>query len=188
MTEQGDEQRPLQAEFALEAALREVEAHVASGGWDQPARLYALVPTADLLMREPGLAEALGIEGDLPAGHLTPVEQELPADGEPLETVLQSVEWPAAVRGCAAVLERLVLPPDAEDNLPDEAGAAAEFAAEHPDRQEVRIAAGALRGGTAYSVLRLRSHDDDRSVVGGADLVPALLDLLAATLTEEPPA
>ena len=100
MTEQGDEQRPLQAEFALEAALREVEAHVASGGWDQPARLYALVPTADLLMREPGLAEALGIEGDPPPGHLTPVEQELPADGEPLETVLQSVEWPAAVRGC----------------------------------------------------------------------------------------
>ena len=34
--------------------------------------------------------------------------------------------------------------------------------------------------------MRFRSHDDDLKVVGGADLVPALLELLAATLTEEP--
>lgn len=174
--------------FALESVLREVESHVAEGGWDQSARLYALVPTTDLIQREPALAETLGIPEDLPAGHLTPVEQELPGDERSLEQVLASVEWPAAVHGCAAVVERLVLPPDAEGDLPEDDSAAAEFAREHPERQEVRIAAGALRGGAAYSLLRLRSHDDERSVVGGADLVPALLHLLTDTLTEEPPA
>lgn len=173
---------------ALEAALREVESHAASEGWDQQARLYALVPTVELLDREPRLAEAIESPEHLPEGHLTPVEQEIPADGPALEQLLESVEWPEAVLGCAAVLERLVLPPDAEGALPDEDAAAAEFARDHPERQEVRIAAGALRGGAAYSVLRLRSHDDERSVVGGPDLVPALLHLLTATLTEEPPA
>ncbi|WP_289017164.1 hypothetical protein [uncultured Aeromicrobium sp.] len=33
--------------------------------------------------------------------------------------------------------------------------------------------------------MRFRSHDDDTKVVGGADLVPALLELLTATLTDE---
>ena len=31
---------------ALAAAVLEIEAHVARDGWDQPARLYALVDTA----------------------------------------------------------------------------------------------------------------------------------------------
>jgi len=34
--------------------------------------------------------------------------------------------------------------------------------------------------------MRFRSHDDDSKVVGGADLVPALVELLAATLLEDP--
>lgn len=188
MSEQVNGERTPEPPMALEAVLREVEAHVAGHGWDQEARLYALVPTGELVTREPGLAEALGIPEDLPDAHLTPVEQELPGDGRALEEVLESVEWPHAVHGCAAVVERLVLPPDAEGALPRDEAAAAEFAQEHPERQEVRIAAGALRGGAAYSLLRLRSHDDERSVVGGTDLVPALLHLLSATLTEESPA
>ena len=44
---------------------------------------------------------------------------------------------------------------------------AEEFAREHPDRQEVRIVAGATRAGATYCALRLRAHDDDQSVVGG---------------------
>ena len=36
--------------------------------------------------------------------------------------------------------------------------------------------------GATYCALRLRAHDDDQSVVGGADLVPGLLALLRATL------
>jgi hypothetical protein len=31
----------------------------------------------------------------------------------------------------------------------------------------------------------LRAHDDDQSVVGGADLVPGLLALLGATLEDD---
>ncbi len=91
--------------------------------------------------------------------------------------------WPAGVAGCAAVVERLVLPPDADAELPDDPAAAEEFAREHPDRQEVRIVAGATRAGSTYCALRLRAHDDDQSVVGGADLVPGLLELLVPPWT-----
>ena len=35
------------ADPALAAAVLEIESHIAEGGWDQPARLYALVDTAD---------------------------------------------------------------------------------------------------------------------------------------------
>ena len=86
--------------------------------------------------------------------------------------------------GCAAVVERLVLPPDADAHIPDDPAAAEEFAREHPDRQEVRIVAGATRHGSTYCALRLRDHDDDQSVVAGVDLVPALLQLLVSTLEE----
>jgi hypothetical protein len=34
--------------------------------------------------------------------------------------------------------------------------------------------------------LRLRSEDNDSAVMGGADLVPALLELLRSTLEDEP--
>ena len=84
--------------------------------------------------------------------------------------------------GCAAVVERLVLPPDADDAIPDDPAAAAAYASEHPDRQEVRMVVGVTRAGATYCALRLRAHDDDQSVVGGADLVPELITLLGATL------
>ena len=77
-----------------------------------------------------------------------------------------------------------MLPPGADAELPDDAAAAEEFAREHPDRQEVRIVAGATRAGATYCALRLRAHDDAQSVVAGADLVPALVQLLVATLDE----
>ena len=166
----------------LEHVLRELDAHVNEGGWDQQSRLYALVPTADLLEHEPALAEVLGIEGEPEPGRLTPVEQELP--GEQLEQVLESIEWPDAVAGCAAVVERLVLPPGADDDLPDDDAEAAEYARTHPDKQDVRIIAGALRDGSSYSLLRLRAHDEE--AVGGEDLVPGLVQLLALTLTPTP--
>ena len=62
---------------------------------------------------------------------------------------------------------------------------AQEFAREHPDRQEVRIVAGVTRHGASYCAVRLRAHDEDASVMGGADLVPSLLILLRATLDDE---
>ena len=44
---------------ALVAALLEIERHVGHGGWDAPARLFALVPTEQLLAAEPSLAAQL---------------------------------------------------------------------------------------------------------------------------------
>ena len=91
-------------------------------------------------------------------------------------------QWPAEVTGCAAVVERLVLPPDVDAQIPDDPTEAEEFAREHPLRQEVRIVAGATRAGATYCALRLRAHDDDQSVADGTELVPGLLDLLRSTL------
>jgi len=166
---------------ALAAAVLEIESHIAEGGWDQPSRLYALVDTAALVRREPALASAMGLDDASAAGSLTPVEQEqLPADR--FEASLAAIAWGPEVTGCAAVVERLVLPPDADDALPDDPAAAAAYAAEHPDRHEVRMVVGVTRAGASYCALRLRTHDDDQSVVGGADLVPELVALLGATL------
>jgi hypothetical protein len=167
----------------LRAAILEIEAHAAEAGWDQAARLFALVPTSDLLAREPGLAEALGVAA-ASAGALTPVEQDsLPPD-RALEDVLDGIMWPAEVFGCAAVVERLVLPPSADDAMPEDAVAAQEYAAAHPDRQEVRLVAAVTRDGATYCTLRMRAHDDDASVLEGTDLVPGLLELLHGTLEQ----
>ena len=173
---------PLDVDPALAAAVLEIESHIAEGGWDQPARLYALVDTAQLVEREPRLAAAMGLDSPSEDGSLTAVEQDQLDPQQLLEDALEHIVWPTGVTGCAAVVERLVLPPDADDQLPDDPASAQEFAREHPDRQEVRIVAGATRHGATYCALRLRAHDDDQSVVGGVDLVPQLLRLLGATL------
>lgn len=177
----------LDVDPALAAAVLEIEAHIAAGGWDQPARLYALVDTAQLVVREPALASAMGLDSSSAQGSLTAIEQDQLSPDRPLESVLESIVWPANVAGCAAVVERLVLPPDADADIPEDPSRAEEFAREHPDRQEVRIVAGVTRTGSTYCALRLRAHDDAQSVVGGTDLVPALLELLRSTLddTEE---
>jgi hypothetical protein len=168
----------------LSDVVRELELHAAQGGWDQPAQIFALVETTELVRREPALAEALGItDAD---GGLTPVEQDALPPGQELEDVLQQIEWPDEVAGCAAVVERLVLPPAADADIPDDRAVAAEYAAAHPDRQEVRIVAAALRSGPTYCALRLRAHDDDGSVLAGEDLVPELVELVRATLEEAP--
>jgi len=177
--------RDLDGDPALAAAVLEIESHLAGAGWDQPARLYALVDTAQLVQREPALAAEMGLDSSAARGSLTPVEQEQLDPSVPLEQVLESIAWPDDVAGCAAVVERLVLPPGADDAIPDDPERAQRFAAEHPDRQEVRIVAGATRHGATYCALRLRAHDDDQSVVGGVDLVPGLLALLGATLSDD---
>lgn len=171
---------------ALASTVRELETHAAGAGWDQPARLFALVDTADLLRRQPDLAEVLGHDTSVPGPEsLTPVEQELAVPDDQLEGLLETIVWPADVVGCAVVVERLVLPPEADGTLPTDAAGAAAYAQQHPARQEVRIVVGVTRAGAAYCALRLRSHDDDLSVMTGPDLVPGLVARLAATLDEE---
>jgi hypothetical protein len=167
----------------LQAVVRELEAHAADSGWDRPERLFALVDTAELISREPQLAEALGAEGE--ARGLTPVEQESLPPGTSLEEVLAEIVWPGEVAGCAAIVERLVLPPEADEHIPDDPAEAQAFAAGHPGREEVRIVAAALRGGDSACAVRLRSHDDAESVLTSPDLVPGLLMLLHATLDLE---
>ena len=162
---------------ALADVVREVELHAARAGWDQPAQLFALVGTAELLQREPQLAELLGVGAD--ANGLTPVEQETVS--ESLEGLLPTIVWPPEVAGCAVIVEALTMPPGSGD-VPAEVDAAAEFVAAHPDRQEARIVAGALRTGESFCAIRQRAHDEDDMVLGGHDLVPALLELLHATL------
>ncbi len=174
----------LDTDPALAYAVLELESHAAAAGWDQQSRLFALVDTHQLIEHEPALARAMGLDESSAQGSFTPVEQELDLT-RPLEQVLEEIIWPPGVTGCAAVVERLVLPPSADGHVPDEADAAAAYAADHPDRHEVRIVAGATRAGATYCALRLRAHDDDQSVVGGPDLVPGLLERLRTTLEEE---
>jgi hypothetical protein len=165
----------------LPTAVLEIERHAAEAGWDQPARLFALVETAPLLEREPHLADSLG------EAVLTPIEQEGLVPGNPLEDQLAAITWPDTVYGCAALVERVVLPPEVESELPDEPARAASYASGHPDRQEVRIVAAATRTGASYCALRMRAHDADEAVLSGPDLVPGLVDLVRATLDDHDP-
>lgn len=170
------------ASTPLRLVTLEVESHVAADGWDQPPRLYAIVPTAQLVEREPALAEQLSSQLELRPDGFTSIEQDgLPPD-RPLEEVLGEIEWPDAVTGCIAVVERVMLPPEAEDALPDDPAELMTFAAEHPDRREVRLVAAVTRDGERHSAVRAR-EPDDAPLLEGPDLVPGLLDHLTRTLT-----
>jgi len=179
------------ADDSLSGLVRESENHVAAAGWDQGVRLFALVPTHELLAREPGLATVLGVDprgapglvGAAPES-MTPVEQEELPDYATLEELLMGLAWPSDVAGAALVVERVVLPPEAEAELPlDEAAALAVLSA-HPLRQDVRLAVATLRGGGRCAAMRFRLHDDPSAVLTGADLVPGLTDALASTFED----
>lgn len=177
---------PPMAANPLTRAVLEIDDYVAGIGWDQPARLFALVDTAQLRTQEPGLAERLGLGADQSAGTLTPIEQdELPA-GSPLDEFLGTIAWPDSVVGCALSVERLMLPPSAEASVPEGLSEAelSKWVAEHPDRQEVRMTVAVLRDGTRESALRLRDKDASTEVLTGSDLVPGLAEALTATFAE----
>ncbi|MFZ1410204.1 MAG: PPA1309 family protein [Micropruina sp.] len=163
---------------ALVACLMEIERHVGSSGWDQPARLFALVPTAALLEAEPSLAAHLGQPTSL--GALSSVEQDGFAAGDDPVAALARISWPDAVHGCAIALERTFLPADAEGDLTDDPDQNARIVATHPRRQDVRVVVGCTRDGQRHGVGRLQSNPDD--LLGGQDLVPGLTSALARTL------
>jgi len=169
---------------ALRRAVIEIEKHVSSAGWDQPAQLFALVPTDELLRAEPQLAAQLGAEDA--SQPLTPVAQgELPGGiaDENLADALARIEWPDAVSGCAIAVERVVLPAGAETGLSDADSEAevARMAGSDPRRHEVRMVAAVLREGGRFGAVRLRSHDEDSAVLTGTDLVPTLCEVLSLT-------
>lgn len=173
---------------ALGRAVRELERHVARGGWDAPLRVFALIRTAEAISRDPSLAEQLPPDLVATAAtdptHITSVEQEDLPDADGLEQLLAGIAWPDAVDGAALVCERVVVPPDVERELPDDPDEAVEVLMAHPQREDVRLAVGVLRDGTTSCALRTRRNDDDLAVGTGPDLVPGLTAALTATLRD----
>lgn len=166
----------------LAVVALDTERHVAAGGWDQNPRLFALVPTADLVEREPHLRSRFGAEPG--PDELTAIEQEDLPRTQSLESVLGRMTWPEAVRGAAIAVERIVVPPAAERDLPEDPEAAVEVLAAHPERQDVRLVAAVVRGGRSICLLRQRAHDDEDHVAVGEDIAPGLVHALAATLED----
>lgn len=195
---------------ALTQSLIELEKHVSKAGWDQGPRLFALADTAELIRAEPRLAAALapetlleasgaGLDGDSgspaepgagpgfgPLRTYTSIEQEGFPGGKALDEALAGIGWPDTVDGAALVIERVMLPPTAEAEMPEDGDGVDldAWAAAHPDRQEVRIAVGVLRDGSRDCALRLRSRDSDDQVLSGSELVPHLAEALAQTLRD----
>ena len=165
---------------ALIAALIDLEHYVSAAGWDQPARLFALVETEVLVASEPALAESLDLH-DRADGSLTAVEQDdFVGTGDVLGDLTQ-IEWPEAVFGCAISLVRTFLPAAYEADLPEDPEAAAAVVAEHPQRQEIRVVVGTDRSANRHGVARLLSQPDE--LLAAANLVPGLAAALAHTLS-----
>ena len=165
----------------LLAALVEIERFVGRAGWDQPARLFALVPTDELLVAEPSLAGQLTVTAP---GALSSIEQDDFRPGTDLLTALARISWPSAVSGCALATERSFLSAEVEATIPDDPQLAAEYVASHPLRSDVRVVAVALRQRDhqvlSHCVARLASNPEDLLV--GAEMVPALTQAVAWTL------
>ncbi|MEU1818646.1 PPA1309 family protein [Streptomyces roseifaciens] len=170
----------------LTRAVLEIDQYASTLGWDQPARLFALVDTAKLRAQEPGLADQLGLDATAQAGSLTPIEQDEVPAGTALDKFLGTIAWPDAVTGCALTVERLMLPPSAEGTVPNGMNEKqlAKWVAAHPDRQEVRMTVAVLRDGARETAVRLREKDSPTEVLTGPDLVPGLAEALAATFED----
>lgn len=183
---------------ALIAALVELEQHVGAAGWDQPARLFALVRNEALLAAEPELAAHLGVRGSAqghPADALSSIEQEdfrsvgagegAAASESALPEVLARIAWPDSVDGCALTLERSFLPAQYEADLPPDPVEAERVVAAHPHRQDLRLVVGVLRGGATHALARLVSRPEE--LLSGPELAPGVASALAATLDHDQP-
>jgi hypothetical protein len=166
----------------LTQVLVEVERHVRAAGWDQPPQIFALVSTLDLVQAEPEFARSVGVGlEEVPPGSLTPIEQDPLPEG-PLDDALAQIMWPGEVRGCCLVHEVVLLPPEAEADLPNQSDAL-EYAARHPQRREARVAVAVLRDGSRATAVRFRgpTQPEDELLIGD-DLAPNLSEALLATL------
>ncbi|MDT7598079.1 MAG: hypothetical protein QOK26_156 [Pseudonocardiales bacterium] len=173
---------------ALPTAAREVEDFLSESGWDQPPQLFALVPTAQLLQAEPGLAARLAV-----AEGLTPVAQDPLTDADVAEK-LAEICWPDGVTGCALAQEIVVLPTAAVAELdqavagasgsPDDLDrVAVRVAQRHPDRRDARLVVAVLRAGGHCCLLRVRgTGDQPDELVEHPDLAPNMVNALLRTL------
>ena len=162
----------------LEQVVLDLERHATTAGWDAAPRLYALVKASELHKHEPELAQQLEVPDE--PGRIAALEQPALPAGQTIEEVLSGIEWPERVHGCVLIVERILLPEDAEDDIP--ADDPVTWASKHPGREDVRLVVGVLREGSAHSAMRIRGHDSDDEVLSGPDLVPGLTDALASTL------
>lgn len=165
----------------LTQAALDIERHVAASGWDQPPRMYALVRTGELARREPDLAPDLA---DQPPQALSAIEQEDLPDATDLEAMLAQIAWGPDIDGVSLVVERIVVPPAAEQDLPDDPEEVVRRLAAHRERRDVRLLVAVLRDGSTCALLRQRAHDSDDQVAIGADIAPGLAQALAATLRD----
>lgn len=168
----------------LTVAALETERHVAASGWDQNPRVFALVETAELLAAEPQLAASLDEAADRAPGALSAIEQEDLPRTSSLESLLGRMAWPPTVHGAALAVERVVIPPGAERDLPEDPQEATDALAAHPQREDVRLLVAVHRDGRAICLLRQRAHDRDDRVATGEDLAPGLVHALRATLED----
>nr|WP_280230793.1 PPA1309 family protein [Nocardia cyriacigeorgica] len=161
----------LHGELVLARSVREVAEFVDAEGWGRPPQMFALVPTADLVAAEPGLADQVDAGDELTPIAQEPFPEDVTGGSIALEEVLATTSWPPAVAGCVLVQEIVVLPPTAEstlddaltplladDDAADAAGRAAAHA--HPERREARLFAAALREGSTLCLLQVRPDDD----------------------------
>lgn len=170
---------------ALRTAVTDIEGHAATLGWDRPVGVYSLVRTAAAVRENPGITT------ELPSGateaaaenpaHLLSVEQDGLPQADTLEELLAQLAWPSQVDGAAVSIERVVVPPEAEVDMPADAQEALGYLESHPDRQDVRIVVGVLRSGESWCALRSRNNDADDQVAQSADAVPGLVAALRAT-------
>ncbi len=160
---------PASSRHALDRAVRELERHVARGGWDGPLRVFALIRTAEAIAADPSLREQLPPDlvatADADPSSITSVEQEGLPEGDSIEEVLGRITWPPSVHGAAVVVERFVVPPEAERDLPDDPDAALRLLLAHPERQDVRLAVG--RAARRHVVVRRAQPGRRRGLLGG---------------------
>src|SRR5690606_23623196 len=179
---------PSPRQRALRGAVLDIERHVSSLGWDSPVLVFSLVRTADALAANPALVSELpdgaAQSAEVDPEHLLSVEQDGLPQADTIEELLAQLAWPAEVDGAAIVVERIVVPPEAETDMPRDPDAAVAYLEAHPDRQDVRIAVGVLRSGESWCVLRSRLHDSDDAVGGSPDAAPGLVEALRATLPQ----
>lgn len=174
-------------ELTLSETLREIEQHVARGGWDGPPRVFAIIRAKDALADFPSLAEQMP---ELPAQveanefAMLSLEQEDLPPAQTLEELLGSLAWPPTVHGAALVVERVIVPPEAEVGMPADPDDALAYLAQHPEREDVRLAVAVLRDGPSWCAIRTRRNDDPTQVALGPELVPGLIAALTATFED----
>ena len=168
---------------ALAAAIYDIERELAGLGWNQAPSLFALVPTRFVLEQGEALDEEskqkLTMLLESSPDNLTAVLQENVS--EDIGDMLARIEWPPMVEGAAVAMERIIVPPQVEAEAPEDPQERTEFLMSHPDRDEVRMVAGALRSGASFTAVRTRSHDSEDQVVASSGLVPDLEKSLLAT-------